>query len=361
MCAGGKSITMTPMKDRLIKALQRQPVDRTPVWIMRQAGRYLPEYREARAKVPDFLTFCKTPELACEVTLQPLRRFPLDAAIIFSDILTIPAAMGMNLQFVTGEGPVFLDPIREPKDLERLILPDVEKDLGYVMQAIRLVVRELNGKVPLIGFAGSPWTVACYMVEGSGSKTFQTIRSLCYQSPNFIHDLLQRLTQVTIDYLNAQVEAGAEVIMLFDTWGGLLNTESYENFSLYYMRIISQQLKKTVNGKRIPVIFFTKGGAQWLEMIASQDCDAIGLDWTINIRHARERVGEKVALQGNLDPAILFSNPKVVKEAVKKILDDFGSYSGHVFNLGHGIDQYTPVENVEAIFEALTETVGGSD
>ena len=341
-------------KHRFIRALLKQPVDKTPVWIMRQAGRYLPEYRELRANVPNFMTFCKNPALACEVTLQPLARFDLDAAIIFSDILTIPDAMGLDLEFVSGQGPVIHNPIRTLDDVKRLHEPDIEQSLGYVMEAIDLTSSKLAGKKPLIGFAGSPWTVACYMVEGSGSKTFYRIKEMLYKNPGALTALLDKLADITVRYLNAQIKAGANAIMLFDTWGGILTPEAYQIFSLAYMRKISEQLLREHEGKRIPLTFFTKNGGQWLETIAASGCDAVGLDWTVDISDAKRRVGEKVALQGNMDPAILFSTPERIKEEVEQILQKYGDLNtGHVFNLGHGIDKSTPIDNVAALVDAV--------
>ena len=339
--------------DRLLRALLRQPVDRAPAWIMRQAGRYLPEYRALRAKVPDFMTFCKTPELACEVTLQPLRRFPLDAAIIFSDILTIPDAMGLDLQFMSGEGPVIHDPIRSEKDLQRLRVPETEQDLSYVMDAIKLVTRELKGDLPLLGFAGSPWTVATYMVEGRSSKTFQTIKTMLYREPKLLHALLEKITQATIDYLNAQIKAGVSAVMLFDSWGGVLSPAAYQEFSLAYMRKIGAAILREFQEQKIPLIFFTKGAAPYLEAIATSGCDAVGLDWTVDIQQARLRIGDKVALQGNMDPCVLFSSPERIRAEVNSILDAYGPGSGHIFNLGHGIDKETPIESVGVMLEAL--------
>ncbi len=339
--------------DRLIRALLRQPVDRTPAWIMRQAGRYLPEYRALRASVPNFMRFCKTPELACEVTLQPLQRFPLDAAIIFSDILTIPDAMGLDLEFLQGEGPVIHDPIRSQRDVDQLREPVVEEDLNFVLQAIRLVVKELNGSVPLIGFAGSPWTVACYMVEGRGSKTFQTIKTLMYREPTVLMALLERITTTTIAYLKAQVQAGVSALMVFDTWGGVLSPACYQAFSLHFLKAIAQGVPREVGSSKIPLIFFTKNGGQYLEWMADSGCDAVGLDWTTDLKQARVRVGDRVALQGNMDPCVLFSSPEKIRAEVNTILKAYGPGTGHVFNLGHGIDKDTPIEGVELMLEAL--------
>lgn len=331
---------------RFIKALLRQPVDKTPLWLMRQAGRYLPEYRKLRADVPNFLTFCKTPELACEVTLQPLRRFDLDAAIIFSDILTIPDALNVGLEFAKGEGPIIHQPIRSQNDVDKLPNISVVNDLSYVAEAIKLTKKALNNKVPLIGFAGSPWTVACYMVEGSGSKTFFTIREMLYKNPEILHSLLEKLMQLTHNYLQMQIEAGADVIMIFDTWGGLLTPKAYQEFSLRYMRQLAKQIK-------VPVILFSKGADSCLEMIADSDCQGVGVDWTIDIGEAKRRIGDRVAVQGNLDPAVLLSTPEKVQAAAREILQAWGGAPGHIFNLGHGIDLHTPIENVAALVEEV--------
>jgi len=346
---------MAGKNDRLIRALLRQPVDRTPIWIKRQAGRYLPEYRATRAKAGSFLTLCKTPELACEVTLQPLQRFNLDAAIIFSDILTIPDAMGLGLYFIEGEGPCFKNAVRDFKTIQALPIVDPEIELRYVMDAIRLCHAELQHKVPIIGFAGSPWTLATYMVEGSASKEFHHIKSLLYSDPKALHQLLDKLSINVTHYLNAQIKAGAEAIMLFDTWGGLLTTRDYQDFSLNYMAKIIQGLQRQHNGKQIPIIIFTKGGALWLEQIAASGCDAVGLDWTINIDVARKRIGHQVALQGNLDPAALFASPEKIRDEVKNILALYGKGNGHVFNLGHGISQHVQPEQVKVLVDAVHE------
>ena len=344
---------MTLENDRIIRALLRQPVDRTPIWLMRQAGRYLPEYRELRKRVPDFMTFCQTPELVWEATMQPLARFPLDAAIVFSDILTVPHAMGMYLLIASGEGPIIRNPIRSFSDVEKLKPITVEDDLAYVMETIRLINIELGNKIPLIGFAGSPWTVATYMVEGRGSKTFSTIKTMMYREPDLLHSLLRRLAKTTVDYLNAQIAAGVRAVMLFDTWGGVLSHNEYSDFSLRYMKDIASQLTREHLGERIPVVFFTKNSDPWLEAIAESGCDAISLDSTVDIAKARQRIGERVALQGNLDPYLLFSKPNRIQQAVIDILDGFGPAPGHVFNLGHGIDPATPIENVTLMVEAV--------
>lgn len=343
----------TLKNDTLIHALLRQPVDRTPVWFMRQAGRYLPEYRATRAKAGDFLTLCKTPELACEVTLQPIRRFPLDAAILFSDILTIPDAMGLGLTVNEGVGPRFDRPLSTPKDIAALGVPDPEDDLAYVMDAVRVITRELDGKVPLIGFSGSPWTLACYMVEGGGSKEFAKIKTLMFNEPRAMHQLLDTLAKAVTAYLNAQIAAGVNAVMVFDTWGGVLTPRDYQLFSLNYMSNIVAGLSKEHQGRRIPSILFTKGGGQWLEQMAATGYDALGLDWTVNIKDARQRVGDQVSLQGNMDPNMLHASPERIKEEVKTILNGFGKGTGHVFNLGHGVQPTTNPEHVAAMIDAV--------
>lgn len=341
--------------DRLIKALLRQPVDRTPVWVMRQAGRYLPEYRATRAKAGDFLTLCKTPELACEVTMQPLERFPLDAAILFSDILTIPDAMGLGLYFTEGEGPKFKHTIKTEQDIKNLGIPDPEQDLGYVMDAVRLIRQELAGRVPLIGFSGSPWTLATYMVEGGSAKVFANTKALMFDRPDLMHQLLEKISQSVIQYVNAQIAAGAQAIMIFDTWGGALNTQNYLEFSLAYMKKIVDAVTREHEGQSIPVVLFTKGGSQWLEAIADTGCDAVGLDWTIEIGEARQRIGDRVALQGNMDPCVLYASPTRIREEVAHILESFGKGNGHVFNLGHGIHPTINPEHTAALINAVHE------
>jgi len=347
---------LPPLKnDRFLRALLRQPVDRTPVWVMRQAGRYLPEYRKTREKAGSFLNLCKNPELACEVTMQPLRRFPLDAAILFSDILTIPDAMGLGLYFTEGEGPRFERPVKTEQDVQRLGVPDPDAELRYVIDAVRLIRTELDGRVPLIGFAGSPWTIATYMVEGGGAKFFANTKAMMFDRPDLMHQLLQKNTEATIHYLNAQVQAGAQALMVFDTWGGMLTTRDYHEFSLRYLQQIVDKVVREQEGRRIPVILFTKGGGQWLESIAGTGCDAAGLDWTIDIGTARSRVGEKVALQGNMDPCVLYASPQRIQQEVAAILQDFGSGSGHVFNLGHGIHPDVDPEHMAALVQAVQE------
>src|SRR5579885_2255166 len=341
--------------NRFLRALRREPVDVTPIWIMRQAGRYLPEYRATRARAGSFLNLMRTPELACEVTLQPIERFDLDAAILFSDILTIPDAMGLGLHFVEGEGPKFASPLRSAADIEKLGVPDPETPLRYVMDAVRLIRRELNGRVPLIGFAGSPWTLACYMVEGSGGGEFRLIKGLMAQEPATLHALLDLLARSVALYLNAQIKAGAQTVMIFDTWGGILPTPAYLEFSLRYMHRIVHELLREHEGRRVPSILFTKGGGQWLENIAGTGCDAVGLDWTVDIGEARKRVGDRVALQGNMDPAILLSTPERIRAEVATILKSFGPHPGHVFNLGHGITPGVDPEHARILVDAVHE------
>ena len=341
--------------DRLLRALRREPVDVTPVWLMRQAGRYLPEYRKLREQAGSFLDLCQNPELACEVTLQPLRRFELDGAILFSDILTIPEAMGLGLHFVPGEGPNFHHPVRTPDDIAKLTMPDMEDSLGYVPAAVRLIRRELDGKTPLIGFAGSPWTLATYMVEGGPSKTYQHIKALMYNAPDALHQLMDLLARSVAAYLNAQIAAGAQAVQIFDTWGGVLTPSAYREFSLTYMQRIVEELEPAPDGSSVPVILFTKGGGPWLESMAATGCHALGLDWTIDIDEARERVGDRVALQGNLDPAMLYARPDVIRDNVGDVLRRFGHHPGHVFNLGHGVTPQVNPDHVAALVDAVHE------
>ncbi|WP_434526815.1 uroporphyrinogen decarboxylase [Photorhabdus asymbiotica] len=339
--------------DRYLRALLRQPVDVTPVWMMRQAGRYLPEYKITRAGAGDFISLCKNTELACEVTLQPLRRYPLDAAILFSDILTIPDAMGLGLYFEAGEGPRFKSPVFSRADVEKLPVPDPEMELGYVMDAVRAIRKALAGQVPLIGFSGSPWTLATYMVEGGSSKAFTKIKKMMYAEPTVMHLLLDKLADSVILYLNAQIKAGAQSVMIFDTWGGVLTGRDYREFSLHYMYKIVDGLIRENEGRRVPVTLFTKGGGQWLEAMAETGCDALGLDWTADIADARCRVGNKVALQGNMDPSMLYASPERIEQEVLTILQGFGVGSGHVFNLGHGIHQDVLPEHAGIFVEAV--------
>ena len=342
--------------DTFIRALLREPTPYTPVWLMRQAGRYLPEYNQTRARAGNFLALCKTPDLATEVTLQPLARYALDAAIVFSDILTIPDAMGLGLYFAEGEGPRFERPLREEWEIRDLTAPDPATHLRYVLDTVSQVRRSLAGSVPLIGFSGSPFTLACYMIEGRGSSDFATVKKMLYERPDLLHRILEINTQAVIAYLNAQIEAGAQAVMLFDTWGGMLSQAAYHEFSLAYLRRIIAGLTREREGLRVPSIVFTKGGGGWLESIAAIGCDAVGLDWTVDIGAARARVGMRVALQGNLDPAILLSSPQVVQREAAAILASYGKGSGHVFNLGHGISQHTPPENVAALIETVRTT-----
>ncbi|MEL7631639.1 uroporphyrinogen decarboxylase [Pectobacterium aroidearum] len=345
---------MTDLKnDRYLRALLRQPVDVTPVWMMRQAGRYLPEYKVTRAQAGDFMSLCKNAELACEVTLQPLRRYALDAAILFSDILTIPDAMGLGLYFEAGEGPRFHSPITSHADVVNLPIPDPEQELGYVMNAVRTIRKNLAGEVPLIGFSGSPWTLATYMVEGGSSKAFTVIKKMMFAEPKTLHLLLDKLADSVILYLNAQIRAGAQAVMVFDTWGGALSGRDYKEFSLRYMHKIVDGLQRENEGRRVPVTLFTKGGGQWLEAMAETGCDALGLDWTSDIADARRRVGDKVALQGNMDPSMLYADPARIEQEVASILAGFGQGNGHVFNLGHGIHQDVPPEHAGVFVEAV--------
>ncbi|MDH5231978.1 MAG: uroporphyrinogen decarboxylase [Gammaproteobacteria bacterium] len=347
---------MTELKnDRFLRALLRQPVDLTPVWMMRQAGRYLPEYRATRAKAGSFLDLCKNPELACEVTIQPLDRFPLDAAILFSDILTVPDAMGLGLYFAEGEGPRFENPVQDEAAVKKLFVPDAEGELGYVMDAVRTIRRELDGRVPLIGFSGSPWTLATYMVEGSSTKEYAKIKGMMYDRPDLMHHVLETTAKSVISYCNAQIEAGAQAMMIFDTWGGILTPRDYKEFSLRYMAQIVDGLKREHDGQKIPVILFTKGGGAWLEDMAATGCDGLGIDWTLNIGDARQRVGDKVALQGNMDPSILYASPERIRQEVATILESYGKGSGHVFNLGHGIHQFVDPERAKVFVEAVHE------
>jgi uroporphyrinogen decarboxylase len=345
--------------DILLRALQRQPVDRTPVWIMRQAGRYLPEYLKTRAKAGSFMDLCQTPELACEVTLQPLDRFSLDAAIIFSDILTIPDVMGLKLYFVAGEGPKFERPIQSADDIRNLPSPDVNESLGYVMDAISLTRRELNGRVPLIGFSGSPWTLATYMIEGGSSKTFSKAKKLIYQDPKIAHQLLEKLADTVTKYLNAQIESGAQAVQIFDTWGGALSAQAYQDFSLRYLAQIVSGLKRENEGRRVPVILFSKGCNTQLEALADTGCDALGVDWTISLNEARKLVGDRVALQGNLDPSVLLADKKVIRHEVSATLNSFGQGNGHVFNLGHGITPDVDPDHLSALISAVWELSPG--
>jgi uroporphyrinogen decarboxylase len=351
-------VPSTLINDTFLRALLREPTDYTPIWLMRQAGRYLPEYNATRARAGSFLGLAKNPDFATEVTLQPLERFDLDAAILFSDILTVPDAMGLGLSFAAGEGPRFAHPVRTEQDVARLRAPDIGATLGYVTDAVRAIRRALTDgqgrqRVPLIGFSGSPWTLACYMVEGAGSDDFRTVKSMLYARPDLMHRILTVNAEAVAAYLNAQIEAGAQAVMIFDTWGGALADGVFQRFSLHYIQAVVQRLVREHDGARVPVITFTKGGGLWLDDIAACGVDAVGLDWTVNLGLARERVGARVALQGNLDPAVLFAPPASVREQARAVLDSFGPHPGHVFNLGHGISQFAPPEHVAELVDEV--------
>jgi uroporphyrinogen decarboxylase len=349
-----KGLSMIPLKnDRFLRALLKQPVDVTPVWMMRQAGRYLPEYRASRAKAGDFMGLCTNPELACEVTLQPLERYPLDAAILFSDILTIPDALGLGLYFETGEGPKFKKAIRTEDDVNALKVVNPESELPYVLNAVKTIRRELNGRVPLIGFSGSPWTLATYMIEGGSSREFRQAKEMLYNQPQVMHRLLDVLADSVIAYLNAQIQSGAQAVQIFDTWGGALSHSAYLEFSLKYMDKIIKGLIKENEGRQVPVILFTKGGGQWLESMADTGTTALGLDWTTDIAAARRRVGDRIALQGNMDPSILYASPDRIRQEVSAILKAYGAGSGHVFNLGHGITPEVDPMNAGIFIDAV--------
>ncbi|AMG90553.1 MULTISPECIES: uroporphyrinogen decarboxylase [Bordetella] len=348
-------MSVAPLKnDVFLRALLREPVPYTPIWLMRQAGRYLPEYNATRARAGSFMGLAQNPDYACEVTLQPLARYPLDAAILFSDILTVPHAMGLGLDFAPGEGPRFAHPVRDESDVAKLAVPDMDS-LRYVFDAVRTIRRELDGRVPLIGFAGSPWTIACYMVEGRGSDDYRLIKSMLYGRPDLLHRILEINAEATRHYLNAQIDAGAQAVMLFDSWGGVLADGLFQQFSLAYTRRVVEGLTREREGRRVPVIVFTKGGGQWLEEIAACGCDAVGLDWTVNLGTARRRVADAVALQGNLDPMTLFGGAQAVRAEARRTLDAFGPVGkgGHVFNLGHGISQYSPPEVVSELVDEV--------
>ena len=355
----------TLTNDTFLRALLREPTDHTPIWLMRQAGRYLPEYNATRKRAGSFLALCKNPELACEVTLQPLERFPLDAAILFSDILTIPDAMGLGLYFAEGEGPKFERPVRDEADVARLAAPDPTQELRYVTDAVSTIRRALDGRVPLIGFSGSPWTLACYMVEGGGMDDFRQVKTMLYRRPDLLHRILEVNAAAVATYLNAQIEAGAQAVMIFDSWGGVLADQDFETFSLRYIRRVLRKLVQEreeplpgggTRRVRVPSIVFTKGGGLWLERIAASGCDAVGVDWTVNLGQARAQIGARCAIQGNLDPMALMGSPERVRAEALKVLESFGTPSpgvGHVFNLGHGISQFTPPESVAALVEAV--------
>lgn len=347
---------MTELKnDRFLRALLREPVDVTPVWMMRQAGRYLPEYRATRTRAGDFMGLCTNPELACEVTLQPLERYPLDAAILFSDILTIPDAMGLGLYFETGEGPKFRKPVSTLADVEALKVINPEQDLPYVLDAVKTIRRELNGRVPLIGFSGSPWTLATYMIEGGSSRDFRRAKQMLYNHPEQMHHLLNVLAESVIRYLNAQILAGAQAVQIFDSWGGALSHAAFHEFSLSYMQKIVAGLIREHEGRRVPVILFTKGGGQWLESLANTGADCLGLDWTTDLGQARARVGHQVALQGNMDPTALYASPDRIRAEVGAILASYGAGPGHIFNLGHGITPEVDPEHAGAFIRAVHE------
>ena len=351
---------MKLQNDTLLRALLRQPTEYTPVWLMRQAGRYMAEYNATRKRAGSFLGLAKSPAFATEVTLQPVDRFPLDAAILFSDILTVPDAMGLGLYFAEGEGPKFERPVRTEADVARLAAPDPHSELRYVTDAVREIRKALAGRIPLIGFSGSPFTLACYMVEGGGSDDFRLIKSMMYGRPDLLHAILRVNARAVADYLNAQIEAGAQAVMVFDTWGGALADGAYQEFSLAYMRDVVGQLKRQQDGRRVPSIVFTKGGGLWLEEIADTGCDALGLDWTVNLGKARARIGDRCALQGNLDPMALFAPADAIRGQAASVIDSFGrpqnadgTWAGHVFNLGHGISQFTPPESVAILVDAV--------
>lgn len=346
-------MTESLKNDRLLRSLLRESVDQTPVWMMRQAGRYLPEYLATRKRAGDFIRLCQNADLACEVTLQPLRRYPLDAAILFSDILTIPDAMDCGLYFETGEGPKLKRPVRTVADIEALPTPPMAEALDYVMHAVMTIRNELNGSVPLIGFSGSPWTLATYMMEGGGSREYRYTKGLMYSQPDVLHILLDKLAFAVTDYLNAQIDAGAQVVQIFDTWGGVLTGPAYLQFSLKYMAKIVAGLKREATGRPVPVILFTKGGGLWLDAIANTGCDAIGLDWTVDLGSCRRQVGDRVALQGNLDPAVLFGSDSHIIAEVRRLITSFGPHSGHVFNLGHGINQHVDPQRLSTMIEAV--------
>ncbi|MEN1927433.1 uroporphyrinogen decarboxylase [Luteimonas sp. MJ250] len=351
---------MTPAlkNDRFLRALRRAPVDHTPVWLMRQAGRYLPEYRASRARAGSFLAMAKNPELACEVTLQPLERFELDAAILFSDILTIPDAMGLGLYFVDGEGPKFERPLRDAASIAKLGVPDMEGELGYVMDAVRVIRRELDGRVPLIGFSGSPWTLACYMVEGGGSKDFARIKAMAHTDPKALHALLEVNTRAVIAYLAAQRAAGAQALQVFDTWGGVLSPAMYREFSLPYLNRIARELERGEGADRTPLIMFGKGNAAYLGELADSGAEGLGVDWLIELGDAARATGGKVALQGNLDPTTLYGTPDAIRREVRRALDSYrdgngGSREGHVFNLGHGMSPGMDPEHVRVLVDEV--------
>jgi len=340
-----------PRNDVLLRALRREPTEYTPIWLMRQAGRYLPEYNATRARAGSFMRLCASPDLATEVTLQPLERYPLDAAILFSDILTVPDAMGLGLTFSEGEGPGFERPLTDEAAIAKLVPPDLSR-LSYVFDTVAKIKRALDGSVPLIGFAGSPFTLACYMIEGASSTDFGRVRRLLYARPDLLHRVLAINAAATAAYLAEQVRQGADALMIFDTWGGLLSASGYDTFSLAYIERVIAELGRR-DETRAPVIVFTKGGGQWLERIANSGCAAVGLDWSTDIRDARSRVGRRVALQGNLDPQVLLTGPEVIEREARAVLDSAGPEPGHIFNLGHGVLPATPPENVAALVASV--------
>ena len=341
--------------DRFLRALRREPVDATPVWLMRQAGRYLPEYRATRAQAGSFMALATNPELACEVTLQPLRRFELDAAILFSDILTIPDAMGLGLSFAEGEGPRFARPVRSAADVAKLAVPDMEGELRYVMDALRLIRRELDGSVPLIGFSGSPWTLACYMIEGGGSDNFSKIKAMAFSEPALLHRILEVTTDAVIAYVSAQRAAGAQALMVFDTWGGVLAPHHYREFSLRYLQRIAAEFKRGEGSERTPLILFGKGNAPYLEDLAQTGAEGLGVDWLVSLEEARRRTGDRIALQGNLDPATLYASPDAIRAEVRRTLESYGQGPGHVFNLGHGLSPDMNPDHVKVLVDAVHE------
>ena len=343
-----------PLKnDRLLRTLRREPTDTTPIWVMRQAGRYLPEYRATRERAGSFMALAQNPELACEATLQPLQRFDLDAAILFSDILTIPDAMGLGLSFAHGEGPQFARPVRTQSDIAKLAIPDMDGQLRYVMDAVRLIRHELHGRVPLIGFSGSPWTLACYMVEGHGSRDFATLKAMCWDQPKLAHQLLDILAKSVAHYLIAQAAAGAQVLMIFDTWGGMLGPAPFREFSLRYMTQIVATLKADTHARDLPVILFSKGAGQHLAEMADTGCAALGVDWTLDLADARGAVAGKVALQGNLDPAVMRAQPDIIRREARAVMDSYGNHPGHLFNLGHGITPEVDPENMKVLVDEV--------
>lgn len=348
---------MKPANDTFLRALERKKTDFTPVWLMRQAGRYLEEYRASRAKAGSFMDLAKSPEYATEVTLQPIDRFGLDAAILFSDILTVPDAMGLGLSFVTGQGPVFAKPVQSEESVEALFVPDPHEELRYVVDAVSSIRKALDGRVPLIGFSGSPFTLACYMVEGRGSRDFRTVKTMMYTRPDLFEKILDVNARAVTRYLNAQIEAGAQAVQIFDTWGGMLADNDFQRFSLAYTKKVVDGLIKVHDGETIPSIVFTKNGGEWIREIAGIGCSAVGLDWTVNMARARREVGDSVALQGNLDPFVLFGNEETIRREARRVLDGYGPVGkgGHVFNLGHGINQFTPVENVQILVDEVHE------